>query len=388
MPLRIVAGGFLPGDDVLRHVAKAVTGRDWRDVLVLAPDVTMDSHPGWHALLSLAHRLTHATAPDLAVLSVVGLFVLVSLPPLLLLRRPEAWLGALLVAGLTEPVVLARLFLGRPFLVSLALLITLCLLVPRQDSRVRLPQQLALLAAFGVVAWIHPSWHLFLCPFAPVCSPGVGAQPWPSRTALAGGVVLAGLLHGHPIEFLDQSLRHTYLALGSSAPPGTLVFEFSPGDGAPLFLLVAAAVLLWRRAFDASYHPDVGSPVSMLAAIGWLLGFGVSRFWTDWGAPAALVWLARELEGWFETRAREDARARLALAGALAVGAFVVLTANVRGRWLPLPRPFAALAAPAARPALPEPGGIIYTAEGPSSSTSSTACRPRPGATSSATRLA
>ena len=179
VPLRLVAGGFLPGDDVLRHAAKAVSGRDWRDVLVLAPGVTMDSHPGWHALLELLHRLTHATAPDLAVLSVVGLFVLVSLPALFLMRRPEAWLAALLVAGPTEPVAVARLFLGRPFLVSLALLLTLCLLVPREAARVPLRHQVPLIAAFGVVAWIHPSWHLFLLPVL-AC---LLARRW--RTALA-----------------------------------------------------------------------------------------------------------------------------------------------------------------------------------------------------------
>ena len=178
-------------------------------------------------------------------------------------------------------------------------------------------------------------------------------------------MILAGLLYGHPIEFLDQSVRHTYLALGSPAPPGTLVFEFSAGDGAPLFLLAAAAVLLWRRAFDASYRPDLASPVLMLAVIGWLLGFSVSRFWTDWGAPAALLWLARELEGWFEAHARSGERARLVLAAAIAVGAFVVLTANIRGRWNPSPHPFAVLAAPLRVPRCPIPAGSSTRAKGP-----------------------
>ena len=62
VPLRIVAQGFLPDDDVLRHAAKAVSGRAWSEVLVLRPEVTMDSHPGWHGLLSLVHQATGADA--------------------------------------------------------------------------------------------------------------------------------------------------------------------------------------------------------------------------------------------------------------------------------------------------------------------------------------
>ncbi|HEY5234062.1 MAG TPA: hypothetical protein VIK35_11070, partial [Verrucomicrobiae bacterium] len=35
IPLRIIQYGYLPGDDALRHAAKAVSGRPWPEILVL-----------------------------------------------------------------------------------------------------------------------------------------------------------------------------------------------------------------------------------------------------------------------------------------------------------------------------------------------------------------
>ena len=46
IPLKVVSYGFMPIDDALRHVAKAVTGRSWPEILVMRDGMTMDSHPG------------------------------------------------------------------------------------------------------------------------------------------------------------------------------------------------------------------------------------------------------------------------------------------------------------------------------------------------------
>src|SRR5688572_2095061 len=86
--VQILANGYLPQDDSLRHAAKAVSGKDWDQILVHRPGV-VDFSPGWHLLLSVIHRITGANAHTLVLIEVISLFVAFSLPPLLLLRRPE-----------------------------------------------------------------------------------------------------------------------------------------------------------------------------------------------------------------------------------------------------------------------------------------------------------
>jgi len=44
--LRVLALGYLPYDDALRHAAKAVSGRPWSEILLLRPGFELDSNPG------------------------------------------------------------------------------------------------------------------------------------------------------------------------------------------------------------------------------------------------------------------------------------------------------------------------------------------------------
>ncbi|MDQ1238201.1 MAG: Gram-positive signal peptide protein family, partial [Thermodesulfobacteriota bacterium] len=74
--LRIIGRGFEPYDDALRHVAKVVSGKAWTDILVIRPEITMDSHPGWHAILDAFQKLTLAEPDDILVFSILLLFLL------------------------------------------------------------------------------------------------------------------------------------------------------------------------------------------------------------------------------------------------------------------------------------------------------------------------
>jgi hypothetical protein len=363
VPFRIVGLGFVPGDDVLRHTAKAVSGREWSEVLVLRPDVTMDSHPGWHALLGLLHRATGADADALVLFSIVALYLALLLPAAFVLRRPEAWALALAAYGALEPTVPSRFATGRPYLLSMSALVVLCLLASRPSrDHGRWRTLLLVSAMLGIVIWMHPSWHLFLLPvFACLL-----ARRWSLALGLGGalalGVALAGTLHGDPLEFVDQSVRHTVLAFGTPAPPGTLAMEFNPGGGAAVVLLGVLLFLVWRFARGRWRDGVVDNPVFLLAATGWLLGWAVVRFWSDWGTPALLVWLALELQEVEEERLPVLSAKRVGVAFVTGLAALLILSANMRGhRFVASERPFLSLTSPTIGSALPDPGGILYT---------------------------
>ena len=56
--LRVISYGYIPGDDAMRHAAKAVSGKGWGEILVLRPEITMDSHVGWHKILEFIYQMT------------------------------------------------------------------------------------------------------------------------------------------------------------------------------------------------------------------------------------------------------------------------------------------------------------------------------------------
>jgi hypothetical protein len=364
VPFRIVATGWLPGDDALRHAAKAVSGKDWSEVLVLRPEVTMDSHPGWHALLQAVHTVTGADPNALALFSVVVVYLALLLPAVFLLRRPEAWALALAFYGALEQAVPTRFALGRPFILSMAVLVVLCLLLAREPEGPRHRwRTFALVAALlGVVIWMHPSWHLFLLPvLACLLARRFGLALWLTG-ALGLGVLVAGVLHGNPVEFAWQSVLHTLLAFGTEAPPGTLAIEFTPGTGAAPLVLGVGLLLLWRYARGRWRDDVVDNPVFLLAATGWLLGWLVVRFWSDWGTPALLVWLALEIQGILEVRLPSLSPRRIGVALVAGLAALLILSANTRGsRYLAAERPFLSLTSPTIGAALPDPGGVLYT---------------------------
>ena len=77
IPLKIIGYGFLPGDDALRHAAKAVSGKPWPEILVMGPAFQVDHNFGWHFLLRQVYlRSQHDTdardTEKLVLLSVVA----------------------------------------------------------------------------------------------------------------------------------------------------------------------------------------------------------------------------------------------------------------------------------------------------------------------------
>jgi hypothetical protein len=364
-PLRILAQGYLPGDDALRHAAKAVSGRPWSDILLLRPEITLDSNPGWHALLGALHRWLGLGTVDLVLVSVVTLFVLFSLGPILILRRPVAWLLALALLLVAEPSLLGRLVCGRPFLLTSAIVPLVCLLWPRLEGE-RPHGILLLFAACGAAAtWIHGSYYLLALPVLALLVAGRVVAARRLGLAFAAGVVAGAVLTGHPIGHLWQMLVHGYLSVGLPRPAAALVTEFQPFDGRPLAVVGFLALLAWRRARRPDPTPAWRDPAVAMTVACWALGFVASRFWLDWSAPALATLGALELQDALERERAEPAAWRgWTLTGWAAVLLLLVTGSDFQRRWSEqVGRPFLARENPTHAPWLPEPGGIAYSPE-------------------------
>jgi hypothetical protein len=365
VPLKIISYGFLPMDDALRHAAKAVSGKSWQEILVMRSDFAIDPSPGWQAILAWIYHYQNCDAETLVIYSVVGLMLLVTLVTLPWLRRPEAWLGSLLVAAVFAPACTTRLMRGRPYILTDAVLITILFLWSHEgkDS----PRRLALILTPLLVAasaWIHGSWYMLVLPGAAILFAGF----W--RSAIAYGLCwLAGsflgcALTGHPWEFLFQSVRHMFGVFGNFVVNRQLEAEFYPSDGATPAVLVVAALLLWRTVSSGWNPCAVLNPIFMMMAIGWLLGLKMQRFWWDWGLPAFMVWCALELQERFEQLLSFDSARRLFVTLALAGGVFLGFTSDRDGRWTGnLTTEFLTPDNPTLAGWLPEPGGIIYDSD-------------------------
>ncbi len=358
VPLRVVAEGWLPKDDVRRHVAKAISGKPWTDIVLLRADARLDEHPGWHAVLGAVHRAGVESPRALADFAIVSLAALFLVAPLFCFAFPEAWLAALAAVALLEPGFFPRVLMGRPFVAAMALLALL--LACWEKLRGERPPWLAwgaLGAGFALVVWMHSSWYLWLLPLAAF----VAAREW--RVAMRigaawiAGTLVGAALTGSPRGYLAQAIAHLFWSFGSNERTRMLATEFQPGGAAAVTLLAAALLLLWRRRPRAAWD----DPAFLVAAASAVLGLFVARFWTDWGIPALLVWSARELEGAWMAHAA-DLRRR---AGALAVAAAVLIAAvvtNRNDRWSDLSgERHLRLEDPALAGWLPDPGGILYS---------------------------
>lgn len=363
VPFRIIGYGFLPPDDAMRHSAKAISGKDWNQILVLRDNIKMDSHPGWHAILNFVRQSMKWDAHLLVLFSVIYLFLLFALAPLPFLRYPEAWLTSFALAAMVSPWWLFRLFLGRPYLFTMACLAVICFLWPSLKER-KIQYRTVILLTFLVAAstWIHCSWYLFLIPIVSL---------FLARQARAGIVMTASSIIGiwigaclteHPVLFLKQTLTHLFLAFGTHDAEYLLVGEFRPGLADTNMLFVVLMVLIWKALRGKKIREAIDNPVFIIAAITFVLGFFSRRFWYDWGMVAACVWMAQEFEEFLSEHVNIYSLKRLAITGVSAIVLYMAITADVNSRWTSVkPRDRLSAEDQAQKPWLPGPGGIIYS---------------------------
>ena len=360
--LRIIGHGFQPSDDALRHVAKVVSGKAWPDILLVRPEITMDSHPGWHTILTGFQRHISGEPDDLLAFSIVFLFLLFALIPIFYFRRPEAWILALLIMLLFSFGTLFRTFYGRPFIFSMFVIVLFCFLWKRiRDEKRPWVELIGYALAAALCTWIHGTWYLLSLPLGALFLARQRRVFWLMGLATGVGIIAGAALTGSPAAFLSQMIFHAMEAFGSHLLQSQLVSEFQSFDGAPFMVVTFALVLLWERLRGEKLLEILNDPVFFLAAIGWCMGFVAARFWSDWGWPALTVWLALELQRIFEKEMQTFVIKRLAFVAVICLVFFVALTNDRGSRWTSkLGIPWPKMTEPDQRPWLPDKGGILY----------------------------
>lgn len=364
VPLKIIGLGYLPQDDALRHAAKAVSGKPWSEILILSPVYKIDHEFGWNWLLAKIHVWENWDAESIVVFSVVSLFILVNLAALVWLRRPEVWLITLLAAIILSYIP-QRFMLGRPYLITVAALITVLFLWrSRRGSPPRTPAWLLMVAATAASAFFHGAWYLWVLPVAAFVL--AGEFKWGIALGISWvvGVLFGSVLTGHPIEYPLQALQLAFLAVGAHLTQRTMAIELQPFSGDYLALSAVGALLVLRSLAKLNAIPLTRDPAFWLACMCWALGFKVGRFWDDWGWPALMVLIASDLQLLIEQRFELDSFKRLAMVCGVALAAYLGITCDTGSRWTSmLMAQFLTEDNPDLKGWMPGTNGIFYTAD-------------------------
>jgi hypothetical protein len=363
IPFKIVSYGYLPGDDALRHAAKAVSGKPWQEILVLGDSFKIDHNLGWHLFLRQIYLWTKCGAEGLVVFSVVALFLLAIGSALPWLKRPEAWLISFLLSVMTSDTAI-RFMLGRPFL--LTIFGTMTILFAWQAHGSSPPKWRMVLWMTPLIAlciFIHGVWYLWVLPIAAFFFAGQFRWGLMLGVSWIAGTILGASLTGHPIDALEQAVIMAQRAFALHDTQRTLVTEFQPSPPDILALIIFGGLVILRQLSGIKWRPLTGNPAFWLAFFGWVLSFKAGRF-ADWGHPALMVLVACDLDLFLQSRMAADSFKRLVLVCCVAATTFLATTSDVGSRWTnSLTWQFLTPDNPDLKGWLPEKEGILYSVD-------------------------
>jgi hypothetical protein len=362
--LKIIGTGFLPAGDARRHVAKAFTDKPYTEIIVMRPEYSMDHSPGWEWLLRWLHRVAGWDRDALMSFSIVSTLLCVLIAPLPWVRRPEAWLAALLAQMVTIPEIMTRLTQARPYLLTEAMLIAILFSWSRDDAERPCGLKKALTClAIALSVWMHGAWYLWVLPVAAFFLAGRWRSGgWLTACWIAGSIVGAALT-GRPIEFLRQAILIAASVSREQVPQWLLLGEFRPSYGEFSTLALVMLVGLWRNQKDRNAENVFRGPVFWLIALCWILGFKADRFWADWGVPAVLVWLTLQFQELVTNAWEPTSWKRIQAACLLAAPLFLHSTNDLDRRYSgSAGRGFVDASQPALQGWWPEAHGILYSA--------------------------
>jgi hypothetical protein len=362
--LKIIGYGYIPGGDARRHVAKAFTDKPYSEIVVLRPEYGTDQSPGWDWILRRLELVGGWSADKLMSFSVASLLLCVFCAALPWMRRPEAWLAALLAQMLAIPELMTRLTQARPYLLTEAVLIAILFSWSKAGQTISWRKIILTTIGIALSTCIHGTWYLWALPLAAFFLAGA----WRRLVSLTGcvmaGVLLGGVLTGKPFVFLKAAVSMVSLVFKEQVPQWMLVGEFQPSYGEFSTLLLLGFVYLWRRQRIAGELPLFKLPVFWMFVICWILGFKADRFWADWGLPAVLVWLAWQFEEIMETAWSAVSPRRAILCVLVAAPLFLQSTNDLGRRYTNcLEETFLNGGDPALQSWLPGDRGIFYSAQ-------------------------
>lgn len=363
-PLKILSEGYLPYDDALRHAAKAVSGKDWQNILVLREEMWLDSHPGWHSFLEAVHKISGADADQLVAFSIFLLFAGVLAAGIFYGVYPELFFLSLILLLFLHPSWALRLCIGRPLLASMGWLIFFLKLSGHEEtSKKSTIQHFFLIILTALVSWFHCQWYLYLFPLVAVYVSGNPGKAFRLTWLVVLGVTLGALFTGHPVQFFYQTFLHAWRSLMLPKAQEILVPEFQQGvlDLPVLYAVIALVVLKWISDRKVSAGFLIKSPAFILMGFCWILGLKVSRFWLDWGIPAFLCWSSFVFTGFYSKGFKPESWKRI-LVIFLTGGIFYFsFTRDYQGRWSECLRvEYLNAKEPLPLEWLPEKGGIVY----------------------------
>ncbi len=363
IPLKIISYGYLPGDDALRHAAKAVSGKPWSEILVLNRTYQIDHEFGWNLLLEKIHQWENWDAEALVIFSVVGLFVLTGWSVLPWLRRPEAWLITLVAAMIVSDLP-QRFTLGRPFLVTLSVLMTLLLWQMHDSSSPKWRMILLMTGLFAISTFVHGAWYLWVLLIAAFFFAGQFRWGLALTAGWVAGVLLGSALTGHPVDYPVQAVKLALLAGSMHPTTRTMASELQPFGGDVLALIILGGLLILRQLAKLNARPLTATPAFWLICFCWVLAFRISRFWEDWGWPALMVLMTCDLQLLLQARLAADSFKRLGLVCGLGAAAFLCLTSDLNSRWSStLVSQYLTADNPDLNGWMPDKGGIFYSAD-------------------------
>ncbi len=332
--LKIISYGFMPSGDARRHVAKPFANKPYSQIAVMRPEYVVDHSPGWEWLLGVLHRALGWDEDALMSFSIVSLILWIFCLPLIWLRRPEAWLAAILAQMVAIPELMTRWVQARPYLVTEGVLLALLFSWSKDEPKNPSWRKIVLtFAGFALAVWMHGIWYMWVLLLLAFFL----AQRWRAGFCLAAcwlaGTAAAGLLTGKPVSFLYEAIFQARTMYQEHLPGWMLVGELQPSQGEFATLTLLALVWLWMKAQNKASRPLFLQPVFWMIAINWTLGFFADRFWADWGMPAALVWMATQFDDIMPAVAANGSGKRLMLCGLIAVPLFLDATNDFGQRY-------------------------------------------------------
>lgn len=332
--LKIVGYGVLPAGDARRHAAKGLIDKPYSQIVVMRPEYKIDHSPGWEWLLRQVHKATGWNQDGLMTFSIIVLLSCIFLMPIAWLRRPEAWLCALLAEMVALPELMVRFIQTRPLLITEGVLIAI-LFSWRNANDERADKLKFTLTSIGIAlsVWMHGAWYLWVLPLLAFAI----ARQWNALKQLTActvvGVFAGAALTGHPFTFLEQAVFIVQTVAKQEIPQWMLVGEFQPSRGEFETLLLMTAVGVIHFLVKKRPQKLFTDPVFCMAVVGWVLGFRADRFWADWGIPAALVWLTLQIQDILESTMWRESSRRIATSALVAIPLFLTATNDLDRRY-------------------------------------------------------